>query len=91
MYAYLYWPILLHFICPSVNIKMTSLQVLPFYNLNDREFNIENGAWSFQLNQLIEIDVFNLISNPDKFDEVDADLMVTTPKSTYYSAETVTT
>ena len=32
-----------------------------------------------------------LISNPDKFDEVDPDLMVTTPMSTYYSAETVTT
>ena len=70
---------------------MTSLQVLPFYNLNDRESHVENGAWSFQLNQLIDIDVFNLKSNPDKFDEVDADLMVTTPKSTYYSAETVTT
>lgn len=70
---------------------MTSLQVLPFYNLNDRAFNIENGASSFQLSQLIDTDVFNLISNPDKFDAFDPDLMVTTPKSTYYSAETVTT
>ena len=93
MYIYLYWSILIYFVYLSVNIKISSSQFLPLYNLNDRELNIVNGSWSFQLNQLIDshIDLFNLISNPDKFDEVDPDLMVTTPKSTYYSAEAVTT
>ena len=47
---------------------MNSLQHLPFYSLNDREFNIVNGSWSVQFNQLIDTDLFNLISNPDKSD-----------------------
>ena len=64
---------------------MNSLQVLPFYNLNDREFNIVNGSWSTQFSQLIDTDLFNLISNPDKSDEIDPDLMLTIPMSNYYS------
>jgi len=64
---------------------MNSLQLLPFYNLNDREFNIVNGSWSVQFNQLIDTDLFNLISNPDKSDEIDPDLMLTIPMSNYYS------
>ena len=64
---------------------MNSLQMLPFYNLNDREFNTVNGSWSSQFNQLIETDLFNLISNPDKSDEIDPDLMLTIPMSNYYS------
>ena len=64
---------------------MDSLQVLPFYNLNDRQFNIVNGLWSVQFNQLIDTDLFNLISNPDKSDEIDPDLMLTIPMSNYYS------
>ena len=64
---------------------MDSLQVLPFYNLNDGQFNIVNGLWSVQFNQLIETDLFNLISNPDKSDEADPDLMLTIPMSNYYS------
>ena len=56
-----------------------------FYNLNDREFNIANGLRSVQFNQLIDTDLFNLISNPDKSDETDPDLMLTIPMSNYYS------
>ena len=52
---------------------MNSLQVLPFYNLNDREFNIVNDIWSVQFSQLMDTDLFNLISNPDKSDEIDPD------------------
>ena len=58
---------------------MDSLQVLPFYNLNGGQFNIANGLWSVQLNQPIETDLFNLISYPDKSDEVYPDLMLTIP------------
>ena len=61
---------------------MNSLQHLPFYSLNDREFNIVNGSWSVQFNQLIDTDLFNLISKPDKSDP---HLMLTTPMSNYYS------
>ena len=69
---------------------MNELQLIPckfchFYNLNDREFNIANSLWSVQFNQLIDTDLFNLISNPDKSDETDPDLMLTIPMSNYYS------
>ena len=57
--------------------------MLPFYNLNDREFNTVNGSLSSQFNQLIETDLLNLISNPDESDEIDPDLMLTTPTSNY--------
>ena len=56
---------------------MNSLQVLPFYNLNDQEFNLVNGIRSVQFSQLMDTDMFNLISNPDKSDEIDPDLMLT--------------
>ena len=58
---------------------------MPFYNLNDREFNITNSLWSVQFNQLIDTDLFNLISNPDKSGEIDPDLMPTISMSNYYS------
>ena len=64
---------------------MNSLQVLPFYNLNDREFIFANGSWSTPFSQLIDTDLFNLISNPDKSDEIDPDLVLTIPMSNYYS------
>lgn len=69
---------------------MNKLQLIPckfchFYNLNDWEFNIANGLRSVQFNQLIDTDLFNLISNPDKSDETDPDLMLTIPMSNYYS------
>ena len=83
-YSYLF--IFLHFIQSPMN----ELQLIPckfchFYNLNDREFNIANGLRSVQFNQLIDTDLFNLISNPDKSDETDPDLMLTIPMSNYYS------
>ena len=64
---------------------MNSLQVLPFYNLNDRQFNILNGLWSVQFNQLMDTDLFNLIPNLDKSDEIDPDLMLTIAMLNYYS------
>ena len=58
---------------------------MPFYNLNDRQLSFVNGLWPVQFNQLIDTDLFNLISNPDKSDETDPDLMLTIPTSNYYS------
>jgi len=44
------------------------------------------GSCSDQLNQLIDTDPFNLISNPDKSDEADPVLMlIATPMSNCYS------
>ena len=73
---------------------MNELQLIPckfchFYNLNDREFNIANGLRSVQFNQLIDTDLFNLISNPDKSDETDPDLMLTIPILNYYSSSQI--
>ena len=68
---------------------MNSLQVLPFYNLNDREFIFANGSWSTPFSQLIDADLFNLISNPDQSDEIDPDLVFTFPKSNYYSVSQI--
>ena len=65
---------------------MNSLQVLPFYNLNNRQFNILYGLWSIQfINQLIDTDLLHLIPNPDESDEIDPDLMLTIPMLNYYS------
>ena len=56
---------------------------MPFYNLSDREFNFVNG--SHQIEQNIDIDLYNMIPNPDKSDETDPDLMFMFPKSDYYT------
>ena len=47
-----------------------------FCNLNDRQFSFVNALWPVHFNQLIDTDLFNLISNPDKSDETGPDLYV---------------
>lgn len=47
---------------------MNTLQLLPFYELDDREFGFVNNIWSRQLHELIESDLYNLLPNPDKND-----------------------
>ena len=61
------------------------MQVLPFYNLNDRQFYGVNGLWFVQFNKLIDAGLLNFISNPNKSDEIHPDLMLTIPMSNYYS------
>ena len=58
---------------------------LPFANLTDHEFRAVTGFWN---NELVnpQIDFFDLIPNPDKFDERDSDNMLDTPTSKYYSS-----
>ena len=47
-------------------------------NLSDREFNAMSRSWSGRRNN--DFDLYDLFSNPDKFDECDPDcLMLSTP------------
>ena len=50
---------------------MNTLQLLPFYELDDREFSFVNHFWSRQLHELVESDLYNLLPNPDKNDEAE--------------------
>ena len=63
---------------------------LPFNELSDREFNFVNGIWSNMLDHS-DTDVFNIIPNPDKFNENenDPDSMLTTPSSNYYTIDQI--
>ena len=51
------------------------LTELPFYNMDNREFNNLFELCSRELN--IESDLHNLLCNPDKRDESDPDIMLT--------------
>ena len=55
---------------------------LSFYDLTDREFHAMVGSWSDRRHDL---DLYDLLPNPNKFDECDPDLMLNTPCSEYYS------
>ena len=57
----------------------------PFNDLDEREFRFVIGSGN--INDLIScgIDLYNILPNPDKFDESDPDLMLSTPISEYYS------
>ena len=50
---------------------MNTLQLLPFYELDDRESSFVNHFWSRQLHELVESDLYNLLPNPDKNDEAE--------------------
>ena len=64
---------------------MNTLQVLPFYDLDDREFSFVTGNWTGQFDELITSDLYNLLPNQDKNDEADPDSMFINPQSEYYS------
>ena len=63
---------------------MNSLQVLPFYDLEDREFSFVTGNWTGQFDELMSSDLYNL-PNPDKNDEPDPASIFINPKSEYHS------
>ena len=48
---------------------------LPFYDLTDREFHAMVGSWPDRRHDL---DFYDLLPNPNKFDECDPDLMLNT-------------
>ena len=45
---------------------VNTLQVLPFYDLDDREFSFVIGNWTGQFDELMTPDLYNLLSNPEK-------------------------
>ena len=63
---------------------MNTLQFLPFYNLDDREVSFAVSNWSRHIDELMELDLYNPLPNPDKNDKADPDLMFINPQSEYY-------
>ena len=57
---------------------------LPFSHLDDGEFQSVIRCWSIDPSEL-KTDLFDLITNPDKFDECDPDHILPLPSSDYYS------
>ena len=55
---------------------------LPFYDLTDRKFHVMVGSWPDRRHDL---DLYDLLPNPGKFDECDPDFMLNPPCSEYYS------
>ena len=55
---------------------MNTLQFLPFYSLDDREFSFAVSNWFRHINEFTELDLYNLLPNPDRNDEADPDLHV---------------
>ena len=64
---------------------MNTLHLLPFCDLDDREFIFVNNISSIKFHEVMESDFYNLLPNPDKNDEADPDLMFINPQSDYYS------
>jgi len=56
---------------------------LPFISVSDSEFDSLFGSWSDRIKN--NQDLYDLLPNPDKSDECDPDLMLSTPCSDYYS------
>lgn len=68
-----------------------SLQALPFFSLNDTGFHILTGSSYLQLPNLKDLDLYNILPNPDKFDEADPDHMLISPESHYYDIPSLNT
>lgn len=57
---------------------------LPFSNLPNSEFKAVIGYWHVEISNT-NADLFDILPNPDKFDERDSDFMLSSPNSKYYS------
>ena len=72
------------------NSEYTNLcDCIPFSHLEDHEFQFVIGYWSIDPSKL-KTDLFDLITNPDKFDECDPDHILPLPSSDYYSVSEMT-
>ena len=60
------------------------LYTLQSLTLEDREFQFVIGCWSIDPSKW-KTDLFDLITNPDKFDECDPDQILPLSSSDYYS------
>ena len=63
----------------------SNVWIPPFNDLDEREFRFVLGSGN--VNDFINsgVDLYKIPPNPDKFDESDPDLMLSTPSSEYYS------
>ena len=66
------------------NSQDKDLLQLPFVNLTDPEFRAVTASWHFDLSDR-NLDIYDVIPNPDKFDERDPDAMLNIPCSHYFS------
>ena len=60
---------------------------LPFVNLSDREFSSLFNCSTRELDA--DMDLYNILPNPDKLDENDPDNMLTNLVSDYYSLDKI--
>ena len=67
----------------SMNREVDLAENLPFYQLTDREFRSTLGVWNI-VNAEDE-DLYDILPNPDKFDDSDPDLMLRSPCSEYFT------
>ena len=59
------------------------LTELPYANLTDSEFKAVTVSWNLDLSGR-NIDLFDIVPNPNKFDERDPDVMLNSPCSQYF-------
>ena len=67
----------------SSTCELNYCRYLPFFNIVDAEFNAVIGNWHYDFDT--DLDIFNILPNPDKFDDKDPDNMLNCPHSNYYS------
>ena len=69
-----------------MSCRNNGLTQLPFFNLSDQEFCNLIGSCTPSLSERLgdNIDLLNVLPNPDKHDERDSDLMLIPPCSEYY-------
>ena len=62
-------------------------EIFPFYNVNQKEFNYLFNISTKSLEH--NMDLYNLLPNPDKADEIDSDLMLTNITSKYHTIDKI--
>ena len=65
-----------------MNYPQNSLQA--FHDLNDREFHIPDGSCHLQIDNLKDLDLYNLLPSPDKSDDAGPDHILINPQSDDY-------
>ena len=68
----------------NLNYPQNSLQASPFHDLDDREFHILNGSCHLQIDNLKDLDLYNLLPNSNKSDDAEPDHISINPQSDYY-------
>lgn len=66
-----------------MSCRNNGLSQLPFFNLSDQEFYNSSGSCTPNLSERLadNIDLLNVLPNPDKHDKRDSDFMLIPPCS----------